>query len=58
MLSDFSRAEENWLIDLLDAIAGSIDLLGKGELDAFQTQVTHKAPAPEPVKRGPPAKED
>ena len=57
VLSDFSKAEEKWLIDLLDAIAGSVDLLAKGEFDAFQTQVTHKAPAPEAVKRGPPRDE-
>jgi PTH1 family peptidyl-tRNA hydrolase len=54
VLSDFSKSEEAWLIDLLDAIAASVDLLAKGEFDAFQTQVTHKAPAPEPVKRGKP----
>ncbi|WP_300532553.1 aminoacyl-tRNA hydrolase [Maricaulis sp.] len=54
VLSDFSKSEEKWLIDLLDAIAASVDLLAKGEFDAFQTQVTHKAPAPEPVKRGKP----
>lgn len=54
VLSDFAKAEEDWLIDLLDAIADSLDLLAKGEFDAFQTRVTHKAPAPEPVKRGRP----
>lgn len=54
VLSDFAKAEEDWLIDLLDAIADSLDLLAAGEFDAFQTRVTHKAPAPEPVKRGRP----
>ena len=54
VLSDFAKAEEAWLIDLLDAIADSLDLLARGEFDAFQTRVTHKAPAPEPVKRGRP----
>lgn len=58
VLSDFSRTEEKWLIDLLDAVASSIDLLANGDYDAFQTQVTHKAPAPAPVKRGPAADED
>lgn len=53
VLSDFAKAEEKWLIDLLDAIAGSVDLLARGDYDAFQTRVTHKAPAPEPAKRGP-----
>tara|TARA_R110000868_G_scaffold408731_1_gene692300 strand:- start:1945 stop:2529 length:585 start_codon:yes stop_codon:yes gene_type:complete len=46
VLSDFDKHDEPWLIDLLDAIADSIDLLASGEFDAFQTRVTHKAPAP------------
>lgn len=54
VLSDFAKAEEDWLIDLLDAIAGSLDLLASGDVDAFQTRVTHKAPAPEAIKRGRP----
>ncbi|GLK51360.1 MAG: aminoacyl-tRNA hydrolase [Oceanicaulis sp.] len=54
VLSDFAKSEEDWLIDLLDAIADSLDLLARGEFDAFQTRVTHKAPAPEPAKRGRP----
>ena len=54
VLSDFAKAEEAWLIDLLDAIADSLDLLAKGEFDAFQTRVTHKAPAPEAMGRGRP----
>ena len=58
VLSDFAKAEEVWLIDLLDAIAGSLDLLANRDYDAFQTRVTHKAPAPEPVKRGGPESED
>jgi len=58
VLSDFAKAEEAWLIDLLDAIAGSLDLLAKGDYDAFQTQVTHKAPAPAAPQRGPNQNED
>ncbi|WP_417484045.1 aminoacyl-tRNA hydrolase [Maricaulis salignorans] len=46
VLSDFDKHDEPWLIDLLDAIADSIDLLASGDFDAFQTRVTHKAPAP------------
>ena len=46
VLSDFAKADEPWLIDLLDAIADSLDLLAKGDIDAFQTRVTHQAPAP------------
>jgi PTH1 family peptidyl-tRNA hydrolase len=47
VLSDIPKSDEDWLIDLLDAIADSVDLLVSGETDAFQTRVTHKAPAPE-----------
>lgn len=47
VLSDIPKADEDWMVDLLDAIAGSIDLLAAGDLDAFQTRVTHQAPAPE-----------
>lgn len=54
VLSDFSKSEESWLMTLLDAIAGSVDLLAAGNVDAFQTQVTHKAPAPAVIKRGRP----
>ena len=54
VLSDFAKADETRLVDLLDAIAGSIDLLASGDVDAFQTRVTHKAPAPEAGMRGRP----
>ena len=46
VLSDFAKAEEAWVTDLLDAIARSSDLLVTGENDAYQTRVTHLAPAP------------
>jgi PTH1 family peptidyl-tRNA hydrolase len=49
VLSDFPKADQGWLSDLLDAIARSADLLAAGELDAFQTRVTHLAPAPAPA---------
>ena len=58
VLSDFAKAEEDWLIDLLDAIADSLDLLAAGDYDAFQTRVTHKAPAPEIKRPGPPQSKD
>jgi PTH1 family peptidyl-tRNA hydrolase len=47
VLSDIPKSDEDWMIDLLDAIADSVDLLVSGDIDAFQTRVTHKAPAPE-----------
>lgn len=55
---DFFRVEENWLIDLLDVIVGSIDLLGKGEFDVFQIYVIYKVLVFELVKCGLGVKED
>lgn len=46
VLSDIPKAEESWAAALLDAIARSFPLLAAGEFDAFQTRVTHLAPAP------------
>ena len=46
VLSDIPKAEQAWTEDLLDAIARSFDLLISGDHDAFQTRVTHLAPAP------------
>lgn len=47
VLSDIPKAEEQWAGDLIDAIARSLPLLAAGDSDAFQTRVTHLAPAPE-----------
>jgi len=47
VLADVPKADQVWLTDLLDAIARSVDLLAAGEIDAFQTRVTHLAPAPD-----------
>lgn len=46
VLSDIPKADLGWAGDLMDAIARSADLLAAGEFDAFQTRVTHLAPAP------------
>jgi PTH1 family peptidyl-tRNA hydrolase len=47
VLGDFSKSErESWVHDLTDACARSIDLIIAGQTDAFQTRVTHLAPAP------------
>jgi PTH1 family peptidyl-tRNA hydrolase len=45
VLSDFAKAD-TWFTDLTDAIARSLPLLIEGNDDAFQTKVTHLAPAP------------
>lgn len=47
VLSDIPKADEAWAGNLLDAISRSLPLLAAGDLDAFQTKVTHLAPAPE-----------
>ncbi|MFC4725492.1 aminoacyl-tRNA hydrolase [Glycocaulis abyssi] len=46
VLSDFPKADAVWFETLTDAIARSFPLLAGGEFDAFQTRVTHLAPAP------------
>lgn len=46
VLSDFPKADAVWFDALTDAIARSFPLLAGGEFDAFQTRVTHLAPAP------------
>lgn len=47
VLSDFPKADQIWFAALTDAIARSFPLLAGGEFDAFQTRVTHLAPAPD-----------
>jgi PTH1 family peptidyl-tRNA hydrolase len=51
VLSDFPKADQGWASALFDAIARSIDLLAAGQDDAFQTRVTHLAPAPDAAPR-------
>jgi len=46
VLSDFSKADQDWIAPLRDAIARSADHLASGEMDKFQTRVNHLAPAP------------
>ena len=48
VLSDFPKADQSWSRDLFDAIARALPLLLDGQTDAFQTKVTHLAPAPKP----------
>lgn len=47
VLSDIPKADEPWAGNLLDAISRALPLLAAGDMDAFQTKVTHLAPAPE-----------
>lgn len=46
VLSDIPKADQGWASDLMDAIARSLPLLASEDYDAFQTRVTHLAPAP------------
>lgn len=50
VLSDFYKADLDWLTPLLEAVGRASDLLAAGDWDAFQTRVTHLAPAPKPEK--------
>ncbi len=45
VLKDFSKADQVWLSPLCDAIACALPLLIENSFDAFQTKVTHLAPA-------------
>jgi PTH1 family peptidyl-tRNA hydrolase len=47
VLSDFAKTDKAWLEPLLDAVAGNIDLLVKGEEGSFQNKV-HLALNPSP----------
>jgi PTH1 family peptidyl-tRNA hydrolase len=48
VLSDFYKAEEDWVAPLVDAIVRAAPLLAADNLDALQTKVTYLAPAPKP----------
>ena len=45
VLSDFSKADESWLIPLLEAIGAHADLMAAGKVSSFQNKV-HLALAP------------
>ena len=49
VLSDFSKADKEWLLPLLDAVADFAPLLVEGETATFQNKV-HLALAPAPQK--------
>ena len=47
VLGDFVKADRDWLIPLLDAIADELPTLLAGDANGFMSRVAHKAPAPE-----------
>ncbi|MBL1430759.1 MAG: aminoacyl-tRNA hydrolase [Robiginitomaculum sp.] len=50
VLKDFSKSDQNWFNDLTDAVISALPLLIDNQTDAFQTKVTHQAPAPKQEK--------
>ena len=48
VLHDFPKNDQAWVRDLTEAIVGALPLFLDSEMDAFQTKVTHLAPAPNP----------
>ena len=55
VLSDFHKADADWVAALLDAVAKAAPLLVKGEDDKYQTEVMRLAPAEKADPRKPPA---
>jgi PTH1 family peptidyl-tRNA hydrolase len=53
VLSDFHKAERDWLDKLLDALAKAAPLLAKGEDDKYQAEVMRLAPAAKADPRKP-----
>ena len=51
VLSDFSKSEQSWVNDLLDALARAAGLLAGGEADKYQTKVDLLAPPPDAKPR-------
>lgn len=50
VLSDFAKADEPWLVPLLDALADAAPLLVAGDDSRFMTRVAHLTHAPAPEK--------
>jgi PTH1 family peptidyl-tRNA hydrolase len=55
VLSDFHKADMDWVAALLDATAKAAPLLVKGDDDKYQTEVMRLAPAEKADPRKPPA---
>lgn len=50
VLSDFSKEEQKWLPDWIDAIAGQVHYLVQDKHEDFMTQVARKFKVPQPKK--------
>lgn len=55
VLHDFSRADEAWLVPLLDAVADTFPMLVAGDDAGFMTRVAHLTQPPKPKKDKPAA---
>jgi PTH1 family peptidyl-tRNA hydrolase len=58
VLSDFHKAESEWVAKLLDAVAKAAPLLARGEDEKYQAEVMRLAPAEKSSVRGKPAAEE
>lgn len=51
VLSNFAKSEQNWVADMMDALARAADLLASGIKDKYQTKVDLLAPPPDAKPR-------
>ncbi|KIL98030.1 Peptidyl-tRNA hydrolase [Paramagnetospirillum magnetotacticum MS-1] len=55
VLHDFAKADEAWLIPVLDAVADTFPMLVSGDDTGFMTRVAHLTAPPKPKKEKPAA---
>jgi PTH1 family peptidyl-tRNA hydrolase len=58
VLSDFHKADADWVEKLIDAVARAAPLLAQGDDDKYQAEVMRLAPAEKSGGRGPRESED
>lgn len=58
VLSDFAKADRDWLENLLNALADAAPLLAAGQDERYQTEVMRLAPAPKGDPRNPPQRQE
>jgi PTH1 family peptidyl-tRNA hydrolase len=51
VLHDFAKADETWLVPLLDAVADTFPMLVSGDDAGFMTRVAHLTAPPKPPKK-------
>ena len=55
VLHDFAKADESWLVPVLDAVADNFALLTAGDDAGFMNRVAHQTAPPKPPKKEKPA---